>query len=317
MKKDQDQNIPYNIYNAIFIMYHLSLNKIMDNDFFDVVEKNITPALLNPSYITARQIYGALFSYYTFMRGKPENILWFETTLQGAPNCMHIEMSSVLFEMVFHTTTMDKERRDLFITNFFKQNFLEGWDREVKYKQRLISNMHQIFMNVNYLDEEVWDKLIRDTVNCIRICNIEFYDIMLRGLNWYHNHPQSPKFQKLSKEIESFKARITKNENRNWKYDAENNRWRTYEDLLRLREEVNENYVIALPEIKEEKEEVKKIVARKEYTLDETIEYIQKGIDKKVSAVKLKDDLVLMRVPYNMIDEAFIKVTKVNKTSKV
>ncbi len=46
-------------------------------------------------------------------------------------------------------------------------------------------------------------------------------------------------------------------------------------------------------------------------TLEETIEFIQKAIDKKEPSTKIQNDLMNLRVPASIIDEAFITVTKV------
>ena len=51
--------------------------------------------------------------------------------------------------------------------------------------------------------------------------NMENYDTMLNGLIWYNENPQSPKFQKVGKEIEIFKNKIKQNENRFWRYDPD------------------------------------------------------------------------------------------------
>ncbi len=193
----------------------------MDVEFFDELEGQITPTIANSSFLNVRQIYGALFAYYTFQRGKPENILFFEHAFEESPQVLHCHMSSVLFELACSTSIMDKERLELLTINFFKPNFLMNWDQNVKNKQRLIAEFYRIFRKVNYLDEEVWNKLIDSTIKAPRINNLENYHIMLNGMLWYNDNPASPKFQKIGKEIEKFKNRIRQNENRFWRYDPD------------------------------------------------------------------------------------------------
>jgi hypothetical protein len=199
----------------------MAKNNIYDYEFFEELERQITPVIANGSFLQVRVIYGALFAYYKFNRGRPENILFFETALEEEPSVLHVEMSSVLFELAHEATIMDRDRLDLLIMNFFKPNFLLNWDREVKYKPRLVTELFTIFMKVNYLDEEVWDKLIETSTSAKRINNMDHYDTMLKGLIWYNENPKSPKFQLLKKEINLFKDKIYKNENRLWKYDPE------------------------------------------------------------------------------------------------
>ena len=72
-------------------------------------------------------------------------------------------------------------------------------------------------------DDEIWNKLIKTVFDYSRICNLDNYDVMLKGLVWYNTYPESPLYNKLGKKIEEFKGKITKDENRAWKYDVEVN----------------------------------------------------------------------------------------------
>jgi hypothetical protein len=78
-------------------------------------------------------------------------------------------------------------------------------------------------MKTNYLDEDIWNLLIRDTIkhDRKRIQNLEDYSKMLNGLIWYNSNPQSPKFQKLDNEIETFRDYCRKVENRFWRYNPD------------------------------------------------------------------------------------------------
>jgi hypothetical protein len=128
-----------------------------------------------------------------------------------------------LFELANKTSIIDKDRLNTNFYSFFKQNFLENWKQQVTYKQRLGADFYRILSEYKVFDEDIWNKLIKTTLDFGRIQNLENYDIMLRGLMWYNTNPESPKFGKLNKQIETFKAQITKNENRSWKYDVEVN----------------------------------------------------------------------------------------------
>jgi hypothetical protein len=199
----------------------MAYSKNLDVEFFEDLDSQITPTIANAAFINVRLMYGALYAYYTFERGKPENILFFEHAFEESPQVLHCEMSTKLFELANNTSIIDKERLELFKMNFFKPNFLMNWDTQVRHKQRLIGEFHRIFKNGNFLDEEVWNKLIDSTIKAPRIMNMDNYDNMLNGLVWYNDNPQSPKFQKLGKEIETFKNKIKQNENRNWRYDPD------------------------------------------------------------------------------------------------
>jgi hypothetical protein len=230
---------------------------------------------------------------------------------------LHIEMSSVLFQLAHEATNMDKDRLDLMVMNFFKPNFLTNWDKEVKYKQRLLAELFTIFIKVNYLDEDVWNRMIETAVNMKRINNMDNYDIILNGLIWYDSNPKSPKFQKIKKEIDLFKDKIFKNENRLWKYDPDKAAWRTYDDLLKTREEIDETFVYGFVAEDITKGDKKVVVEKKEVTLDEVKKMVADKIKQNVNVLKIKADLRELNILPHMIEDSLIAVAKENQSKNV
>lgn len=296
----------------------MAKNDIYDTEFFDELESQVSPVIANASFLAPRMLYGALYGYYKFARGRPENILFYETALEEDPSVLHSEMTSELFELANTSAIVDKDRLELFITNFFKPNFLNNWDQEVRHKQRLIAEYHRIFMKVNYLDEEVWNKLIDITINAKRINNMNNYHTMLTGLLWYNDNPKSPKFKKIDKEVQKFKDRIRLNPNRMWKYDPEAATWRTYDQLLLNREEIDENFVHTFQMIEHTRAEVKEVIQKKEWTVEETKKLVEDKLKQKVNIIKIRRDLIAEeKIPDQMIEEAIMRITKETQTKSV
>lgn len=224
VKKDYNHQDGMAIYRIIYISYHMVKSGLMDSEFFELLESQITPTIANSSLLNVRQVYGMLYAYYSFNLGKQENIFFFENLMEIAPNSMHPHMVIELFLLSHKTKMIDSERLSLLITNFYKQNFINNWDTQIKSKQSLLTEFHKIFMEINYLDEDIWNLLITATVDKkFKIQNMDHYDMMLRGLLWYNSQPQSPKFQKINNEIEKFKDKIKNNENRFWRYNPDVN----------------------------------------------------------------------------------------------
>lgn len=221
MLAEKDEKTTYSVYRCIYLMFQMAKNNLFETGFFDELDSQMNPSNLDISHLHVRQIYGALYAYYKFGRGKPENIMFFENALEINPTVMHIEMSIKLFEMIFETSVIESDRLDLFLTNFFLPNFLTNWDLQVKFKQRLVKEFHRVLMKLKFVNEFLWENLIETTLSFKRVQNLDNYLTMLEGLNWYNSYPKSPKFQKLNKEIETFKDQVRKNENRNWRIDVD------------------------------------------------------------------------------------------------
>ncbi len=295
----------------------MALNNIFDYEFFDELEKQISPVIANNSVLQDRLIYGALYGFYKFNRGRPENLLFFETALEEEPSVLHCDMSSVLFQLAHEATIMDRDRLELMTINFFKPNMLLNWDKEVKYKQRLIANYHRIFMKINYVDEEVWRKLIECTIRLKRVNNMEDYDTMLKGLMWYNDNPKSPKFQKISNELEIFRDKIRKNENRLWKYDPETANWRTYEDLLKSREEIDETYAYTFVSEAITKGDKKEVIEKKDITIEEVKKLVAEKLKQSMPILKIKAELLEVNAPPEYIEQSLVEIAKENQKKNV
>ena len=99
-----------------------------------------------------------------------------------------------------------------------------------------------------------WDKWVKRVVDIKRIQNLEDYDKFLKLLLWLNEYPKSPKFNSIDMEIEKYKDRLKSNPNRFWKYDPDvriklNQKaaFRSFEELLKTREEIDETYEIGKP----------------------------------------------------------------------
>jgi hypothetical protein len=211
----------YSVHRIALIMYHMALNNIFDHEFFDELDSQINLTIVNSNVIYIRTLYGLLFAYYKFNRGKNENIYYFEKCVEADPAGMHMEMSIPLFELASNSTIIDKDRMNTNFHNFYKPNFTQNWTQQIDKKQRLLVDMCRIFPKVKMLDDDIWSKIFETLNKTKRIQNLDKYDTILKALLWYNSCPESPRFQKMTEIIEKFKDRVRQNENRSWKYDVD------------------------------------------------------------------------------------------------
>jgi hypothetical protein len=211
----------YSVHRVGFLMYHMALNQIWDKEFFDELDNMINLTIVNSNEIYIRTLYGLLFGYYKFNRGKNENIYFFEKSIELHPPGMHMEMSIPLFDIASSSSIIDKDRMNSNFYSFYKPCFLENWNQQVNFKQRLLAEMCRIFPKHKMIDEDIWTKIFETLQKYKRINNLDHYDLILKGLLWYDSYPESPRYKKCTKIIEQFKDRVRKVENRSWKYDVD------------------------------------------------------------------------------------------------
>eukprot|EP00350_Pseudokeronopsis_sp_OXSARD2_P003203 CAMPEP_0170560980 /NCGR_PEP_ID=MMETSP0211-20121228/52067_1 /TAXON_ID=311385 /ORGANISM="Pseudokeronopsis sp., Strain OXSARD2" /LENGTH=161 /DNA_ID=CAMNT_0010875907 /DNA_START=44 /DNA_END=529 /DNA_ORIENTATION=+ len=92
--------------------------------------------------------------------------------------------------------------------------------------------MHEL----EYFDEEIWKKLAFDVGHKKRISNMTFFDCFWRNLKQMHEDPKNPFFQKLEEVLALLKDKHY-TVNRQWRYNLEEGRWRTLQELIDRRED--------------------------------------------------------------------------------
>ena len=84
--------------------------------------------------------------------------------------------------------------------------------------------------------------------------------------------------------------KIFKNENRLWKYDPDKNQWRSYEDLIKTREEIDETYVYSFIAEDVTKGDKKVVVEKQETTLDDVKKMVKEAKEKEDYEIKQPGD---------------------------
>ena len=224
IKASTTQDTFYSIYRIIFLNYHMARSNNLIPELFDDLDNRINFNLVHHDVISPRHIYGALYSYYKLNRGKLENILNFENLMESEPTMLHTEMTIVLLDLVHETKVVDPERLNILFRSFYKVNLIDAWQREIHYKIRNLAELHRLFIKHDIHDIDLSKLLIDSTIKQGRIQDIRKFHQLLVGLDWINKNPKSHYFKQLDNEIEIFKDRVRKNENKNWKYDADVNK---------------------------------------------------------------------------------------------
>lgn len=199
----------------------MAKNNIFDIEFFDELDKQINLTNLSSSAILFRQVFGALYAYYKFSKGKVENIVFMEKILEGDPFVLHPKWIFELIEVAFETTVIDKDRLEVMYETVFKPNILHNWKNQIAHNDQLKIYMFSLLMKFRIFDKDIWDRIVSDAALTKRVRYIKNFDKILFALNWYNNQKDSPGYQQINKEIETFKKQIKESENKNWKYDAD------------------------------------------------------------------------------------------------
>jgi hypothetical protein len=125
----------------------------------------------------------------------------------------------------------------------FKKIIVDRWKDEVVYNQRVLFDLAQELHELGWYDEQVWMLIFKTTVEKKRINNIYDFGIMfniMSEINSGHNGLCTH----LKGKAQPFMDTIIKKhytEDRKWKYDVENRRMRTLQELIDRREECGPN----------------------------------------------------------------------------
>ena len=127
----------------------------------------------------------------------------------------------------------------------FKKVIVDRWKDEVVYNQRVLFDLATELHHIEWFDKDVWTLICKTTSEKSRINNTHDFDLILRlmtdintGCNGKCKHLKGI----ATKFIETFlKKHYNENVDRKWRYDAENRRWRSLQELIDRREETGQN----------------------------------------------------------------------------
>jgi len=115
------------------------------------------------------------------------------------------------------------------------------------YRQSLLTKVIEILAKNEVFDKEFFDDVLTALPTYKRIFNIEYFDKILKALIIINENPKSPHFQQIQKNIDQFKAKISSNPNKSWKYDVDVNnlnhnlniKHNNLNNLLKIRHNIN------------------------------------------------------------------------------
>jgi hypothetical protein len=125
------------------------------------------------------------------------------------------------------------------LNNHYKKVILKKWKREVVYHQRLLFDLATELHALKYYDEEIWMKIFDTTMNKSKISNTHDFNLILNIMHEINDDKlgNAPHLKgKVQPFIDTFVQKHY-TEDRKWRYDVDNKRWRTLPELIARREE--------------------------------------------------------------------------------
>jgi hypothetical protein len=126
-----------------------------------------------------------------------------------------------LLDSAIRSKTIQREYVLSQFEKLYKPAFLSHWKTQIYYKQSLFTKICHTLASYEIFDIELWHTILETIYSYKRIYNIDNYNKILNAIILVNSNPRSLYFQKIDKEIEAFKERITNNPNKDWKYDVE------------------------------------------------------------------------------------------------
>jgi hypothetical protein len=126
--------------------------------------------------------------------------------------------------------------RDI-ITKFLKKDvIIKKWYFECEYHQRRMMELCIELDELEYYDEEIWQKVWDTLGHKKRINNIHFLQYFNGMMQRFNSDPKSPFFKKLDDNIAQMKAKHW-TPNRQWRYNFDSNEIRPLQELIDRRDE--------------------------------------------------------------------------------
>lgn len=209
-------------------MYNMAKFKIFNRELFTRLDGVIDINAIEDSGRSARYSYGALYAYYTFNMGRPENISFWERNLYDnypGLRIFHYNLdyfeSLDLLNAISDSKLYPREHFDHQYKTWLYPSIMENFDKEFAHRQQTLYELAVSLIRFDSMDPAIWERWVNTVVGIKRIQNMEDFQKFLLMLLWCNETPKSPMFGKIADKIEQYKNQIRKNPNRFWKYDPD------------------------------------------------------------------------------------------------
>lgn len=105
----------------------------------------------------------------------------------------------------------------------------------MEYQQRLVVKLMKEMEHLNYWDKDIWQQCFDSIGRKKRINNIYYLSYFNEVMKRANSDPSNPFFEKLDDNIKHLKEKHY-NVNRQWRYDFDNGRFYTLDELIAKRE---------------------------------------------------------------------------------
>lgn len=187
--------------------------------------------------MASRHCFGALYAYYKSNQGSQAGIDFWEAQMERKGDNLHVHEVIGLLEAFRHSRQLHRNHMLERLDSFYKKVILDRWKDEVVYNQRVLFDLATELNLIGWYDKEVWMLIFKTTAEKKRINNTHDFDLILNLM--HHVNTNVPALKgKAQPFIDTFlKKQYSENVDRKWRYDAENRRWRTLQELIDRRDE--------------------------------------------------------------------------------
>lgn len=223
--------------NICWLLYQMAREKYYDPEFIGNLETAYNH--YTSTKITPRHAFGALYSYYYLNQGSVEGIKYWEETMEDNLDGVHLrDITDLVVAMnVNHQLHRDHFREKL--TNVWKPIILKLWKKQAEFHDRRVLTLAKEFNELQWYDEDVWNKIFKTVLSKKYMQNLHFFqehiDIWKEVNETAISYPTNPFTGQLDDKINQMKIYWDNSPDYQWRYNWEEKRFRTYEELKAMR----------------------------------------------------------------------------------
>ena len=184
-------------------------------------------------------------------------------------------------------TRFPRSHFDKYMTTLLKPRLMTIWNKQIKHRSDIHAPLIRALLKMKYYDQDVWGAMW-PSVFITRRYRMEDETFILESAVKLNDDPEFYNFQKLGEVIEKLEMRIRNNpEHREWRYNLEEHRYKTFEEMLAQRDrylETEDGQFQDIPGMKEMREQIKfkeELEAKRKVAAEELLRQRQMRFERR------------------------------------
>eukprot|EP00331_Platyophrya_macrostoma_P000915 CAMPEP_0176405268 /NCGR_PEP_ID=MMETSP0127-20121128/244_1 /TAXON_ID=938130 /ORGANISM="Platyophrya macrostoma, Strain WH" /LENGTH=421 /DNA_ID=CAMNT_0017784309 /DNA_START=105 /DNA_END=1370 /DNA_ORIENTATION=+ len=225
-KFKKTQNHPIHPKNMGIMMYHCGLNDLYEPSIFQAFERHMD---LYRGKFGSRLAFGCLYGLFRTNAGTSKGIEFFKQEVLDNFDDISAREAFQLTEGLSYNKQLTTEEIHAMMDEVIKPKLLQHWHKTLQHQKKKMIRLVDFLIAMDYYDAEIWEHLLVALRSRKSLQGVDAASKLYETFSKLNEEGKVP-FD-LSEDVEHYKNILTTKPDNIWRYNVEEKRFYTYQEL--------------------------------------------------------------------------------------